>query len=94
MSSRSRTGLVVGTLLAALWMVWPHLDVSPHRNEASVFNKVQQCAIDNLQKDLYFLEPAKPITADEFVSRHDRLAEALAASDMDAFVLEPGYTFQ
>lgn len=76
-------------------MVWPHVfDVSLQRTETSIVDRVQQCAIDNLQKDLYFLEPAKPITADEFVSRRDRLAQALAASGMDAFVLEPGYTFQ
>lgn len=75
-------------------MVWPHLDVSSRVTETSVVDRVQKCAIDNLQKDLYFLEPAKPITAEEFVSRHDRLAQALVASDMDAFVLEPGYTFQ
>ncbi|KAK5679605.1 hypothetical protein LTS10_008426 [Elasticomyces elasticus] len=57
-------------------------------------DKIQKCAIDNLHRDLYFLEPAKPIVAEEFISRHDRLAQALAASDVDAFVFEPGYTFQ
>lgn len=94
-SSRSRIGVVVGTVLAALWLVWPHT-ISPHhmRTELSVVDRVQQCAIDNLHKDLSFLDPAKPITADEFISRHVRLAQALAASDIDAFVLEPGYTFQ
>ncbi|ROV87346.1 hypothetical protein VMCG_10701 [Cytospora schulzeri] len=97
-SSRSRIGIVVATFLAAFWLVWAHLDGrplgSPQWSEMSVVDKVQKCAIDNLHKDLYFLEPAKPITAEEFISRHDRLAQALAASDMDAFVLEPGYTFQ
>lgn len=94
-SSRSRVGIVVATVLAALWLVWPHLEMSPQRHtQLSVVDKVQKCAIDNLHEDLYFLEPAKPITAEEFISRHDRLAQALAASDLDAFVLEPGYTFQ
>ncbi|KAK7965846.1 aminopeptidase ypdF [Apiospora aurea] len=56
--------------------------------------KVQQCAIDNFHSDLSFLEPAVPIQADEFLERRDRLARALVASGADAFVLEPGYTFQ
>ncbi|KAH9901779.1 metallopeptidase family M24 [Xylariomycetidae sp. FL2044] len=57
-------------------------------------NAVQRCAIDNLHSDLSFLDAAEPITADEFLDRRDRLARALVESDVDAFVLEPGYTFQ
>ncbi|KAI1390616.1 Prolidase/Aminopeptidase P-like protein [Hypoxylon trugodes] len=56
--------------------------------------QIQQCAIDNLRSDLSFLDTANPITADEFLERRDRLARALVASEVDAFVLEPGYTFQ
>ncbi|KAI1339420.1 Creatinase/aminopeptidase [Xylariaceae sp. FL0016] len=56
--------------------------------------RVQQCAIDNLHADLSFLDSAVPIEAEEFLERRDRLARALVASDVDAFVLEPGYTFQ
>ncbi|KAI0867614.1 peptidase M24, structural domain-containing protein [Hypoxylon argillaceum] len=37
---------------------------------------------------------AKPIHADEFFERRERLAQALVASDADAFVLEPGFAFQ
>jgi hypothetical protein len=55
---------------------------------------VQQCAIDNLKSDLSFLDNAKPIKAEEFLERRDRLAQALAVNGVDAFVLEPGYTFQ
>ncbi|PTB69156.1 Prolidase/Aminopeptidase P-like protein [Trichoderma citrinoviride] len=55
---------------------------------------VQQCSIDNLKADLSFLDGAKPIEAAEFLLRRDRLAQALAANKVDAFVLEPGYTFQ
>ncbi|KUI54544.1 hypothetical protein VP1G_01959 [Cytospora mali] len=93
-ASRSRMGMVAGTILAALWFTLHHLDVSSHKTGLTVVDKVQKCAIDNLHEDLYFLEPAKPITPEEFISRHDRLAKALAASGIDAFVLEPGYTFQ
>ncbi|CAJ2510394.1 Uu.00g050970.m01.CDS01 [Anthostomella pinea] len=56
--------------------------------------KVQQCAINSFHSSLSFLDPAVPITSDEFLERRDRLAQTLVASDVDAFVLEPGYTFQ
>ncbi|KAK2591163.1 hypothetical protein QQS21_011157 [Conoideocrella luteorostrata] len=56
--------------------------------------RVQQCSIDNLHEDLSFLERARPIEASEFLDRRDKLAEALAGNGVDAFVLEPGYTFQ
>ncbi|TFB07059.1 hypothetical protein CCMA1212_000447 [Trichoderma ghanense] len=55
---------------------------------------VQQCSINNLKSDLSFLDAAQPIQAAEFILRRDRLAQALAANGVDAFVLEPGYTFQ
>ncbi|KAL8281680.1 hypothetical protein RB600_005219 [Gaeumannomyces tritici] len=58
-----------------------------------LLHKVQQCAIRNLHADTSFLD-APPIPAGEFVERRDRLARALAASGADAFVLEPGYSFQ
>lgn len=56
--------------------------------------QVQQCAIDNLHADTSFLDSAAPISASEFLERRDKLARALAADGIDAFVLEPGYTFQ
>ncbi|KAI1089455.1 Prolidase/Aminopeptidase P-like protein [Rostrohypoxylon terebratum] len=58
------------------------------------FAQVQKCAIDNLHADTSFLDGAIPISADEFLERRDRLARALVASGADAFVVEPGYTFQ
>ncbi|KAK1961714.1 metallopeptidase family M24 [Colletotrichum sublineola] len=61
---------------------------------ANVYDKVRECAIRNLHSDLSFLDSAVPITVEEFLARRDRLARALAASKVDAFVLEPGYTFQ
>lgn len=56
--------------------------------------RVQQCSIDKFHEDLSFLVNAKPIEAAEFIERRDRLARALAENGVDAFVLEPGYTFQ
>jgi hypothetical protein len=55
---------------------------------------VQQCTINNLQKDLSFLRGAQPITVDEFIQRQDRLASILHQAHIDAFIIEPGYTFQ
>ncbi|KAI1774337.1 Prolidase/Aminopeptidase P-like protein [Hypoxylon cercidicola] len=64
------------------------------RESGSNIVDVQKCAIENLQSDLSFLDAASPIKADEFLDRRDRLARALVASEVDAFILEPGYTFQ
>jgi Xaa-Pro aminopeptidase len=55
---------------------------------------VQKCTISNLQDKTYFLDHAIPIKAEEFIRRRDRLAVALHESEVDAFALEPGYTFQ
>lgn len=58
------------------------------------WNEVRKCATDNFHADLSFLDSAKPIHVAEFLERRERLAQALVASNADAFVLEPGYTFQ
>ncbi|KAI6081848.1 Prolidase/Aminopeptidase P-like protein [Hypoxylon rubiginosum] len=65
-----------------------------NREYKSDIAEVQKCAIENLQSDLSFLDTASPIENDEFLDRRDRLARALVASEADAFILEPGYTFQ
>lgn len=56
----------------------------------------QHCSIRNIFKDtdLGFLSTAHPLNVSEFVTRRDRLAQALAAEGVDAFAVEPGYTFQ
>lgn len=55
----------------------------------------QQCAIDNLlATGLPFLEKALPLAVDDYEERRQRLAQALLAEDVDAFVVEPGYTFK
>lgn len=55
---------------------------------------VQECAIRNLRGHSSFLDKAVPISVEEYTSRRDRLADALHRSHVDAFVLEPGYSFQ
>ncbi|KAL6875249.1 Prolidase/Aminopeptidase P-like protein [Trichoderma novae-zelandiae] len=68
--------------------------VSPCAHHKPDVAKAQRCSINNLKSDLSFLNGAQPIQAAEFLVRRDRLAQALAANKVDAFVLEPGYTFQ
>ncbi|CCF44026.1 metallopeptidase family M24 [Colletotrichum higginsianum] len=63
-------------------------------SQYNAFDIAKQCTINNLHSNLSFLDPAVPIAADEFLERRDRLARALVESKVDAFVLEPGYTFQ
>ncbi|KAM0724171.1 hypothetical protein Q7P37_000053 [Cladosporium fusiforme] len=54
----------------------------------------EKCSLNNIRATNFtFLDAAKPISRDEFVDRRDRLARALTADDLDAFVVEPGYTF-
>lgn len=54
----------------------------------------QKCSIANLEATNYvFLNTAEPLPVSEFVSRRDRLAEALIQDGLDAFLIEPGYTF-
>jgi Xaa-Pro aminopeptidase len=55
----------------------------------------QSCSINNfLSTGLPFLESASPLPVDEFEQRRHNLAKALAADQVDAFIVEPGYTFQ
>lgn len=55
----------------------------------------QSCSINNfLNTGLPFLKSASPLPPDEFVQRRDNLAKALVKDDVDAFVVEPGYTFK
>lgn len=61
---------------------------------ASTVDQVKQCSIRNLQSDLSYLDGVNAISSDEFLTRRDRLAQVLSKDGVDAFVLEPGYTFQ
>ncbi|CAG8121985.1 unnamed protein product [Penicillium olsonii] len=70
----------------------PLVQVQPLRDPVE---NLQQCAIDNLLgTGLPFLEKASPISLVDFEERRDRLANALVAEGVDAFVVEPGYTFK
>lgn len=82
------TALLLATLTSGLWKRF-----ASHPRLADV-DRARKCSVDNLHANLSFLDSARPIEADEFLERRDRLARALAADGVDAFVLEPGYTFQ
>lgn len=95
--SPRRAATVVGTILSLLLLTYFQLRPILSRSlkaTSSDFDRVQECAIRNLHQDLSFLEPAEPIKSHEFIERRDRLAQALSDSSVDAFILEPGYTFQ
>jgi Xaa-Pro aminopeptidase len=60
----------------------------------SKLEQFRQCSVDKyLATGLEFLESAKPPTLEEYISRRNRLAEALVVNEIDAFVVEPGFTF-
>ncbi|TGO35920.1 hypothetical protein BHYA_0141g00160 [Botrytis hyacinthi] len=61
----------------------------------SRYEKFQRCSVNTfLETGLPWLETASPIVLSEFVQRRDNLAVALHSDGIDAFIVEPGYTFQ
>ncbi|KAI1424712.1 peptidase M24, structural domain-containing protein [Xylaria sp. FL1777] len=83
--------LIVAIGILGIWLLQTRIGAD--RSNLTL-RDIRKCAIDNLHEDLSFLDSAKPIHTDEFFERRERLARALVASNADAFVLEPGYTFQ
>ncbi|KAF2181874.1 peptidase M24, partial [Zopfia rhizophila CBS 207.26] len=54
----------------------------------------QKCSIDTyLATGLEFLKTVERPPLDEYILRRNNLAKALVADGIDAFVVEPGYTF-
>lgn len=91
-----RKTVILATILAAtvLYLFSTRIYYQCSRPREIDVAKVQRCSIHNLEANLSFLDNAKPIRREEFIERQDRLANALANDGVDAFVLEPGYTFQ
>ncbi len=90
-----RTAILTICFLASAWMLYTTtLSKLTGLTALSPQDKALKCTISNLHSDLSFLDSAKPISKDEFVQRRDNLARALAQNGVDAFVVEPGYTFQ
>lgn len=65
--------------------------VSPQKSKKMAF---RECSIDKYRATgLKFLDTAERPPVDEYVLRRNNLAKALAIEGIDAFVVEPGYTF-
>ncbi|EUC29885.1 hypothetical protein COCVIDRAFT_110753 [Bipolaris victoriae FI3] len=65
-----------------------------HIFSASQFATFHKCSINTyLSTGLPFLDSAQPPPLEEYVLRRNNLAKALVAENVDAFVVEPGYTF-
>lgn len=57
-------------------------------------DEFKRCSIDTYRATgLEFLDAAERLPVDEYVLRRNNLAKALAVEEIDAFVVEPGYTF-
>ncbi|KAJ5314837.1 uncharacterized protein N7443_001721 [Penicillium atrosanguineum] len=86
----------VGWILASAGLprVLGHDVVFNDMNSPDRLRDFQNCAIDNLlETGLPFMN-VSPIAVSDFEERRDRLAQALVAEGVDAFVVEPGYTFK
>jgi Xaa-Pro aminopeptidase len=88
--------LLVGSTLSSCW----HTNEKPNSvsktstHSSSVTDDFLSCSIKNFEDTGYpFLDGVHPITTDEFVTRRQRLAQALISDGADAFAVEPGYTF-
>lgn len=69
---------------------YDHL-ASPQSSKKVAF---KNCSIDKYRSTgLKFLDTADRPPVDEYVLRRNNLARALAAEKIDAFIVEPGYTF-
>ncbi|KAH7085245.1 peptidase M24 [Paraphoma chrysanthemicola] len=81
--------------IAALFFFWNHLpNPSISTLVSSKKHKFQKCSIDTyLATGLKFLKTAERPPLEEYILRRNNLAKALVADGVDAFVVEPGYTF-
>jgi len=86
--------LVGSTLPSCLHNKSPNPIAQTGSSSTSVADNFLSCSIKNFEETGYpFLDGVHPITTDEFVSRRQRLAQALISDGADAFAVEPGYTF-
>ncbi|GME47196.1 xaa-pro dipeptidase [Neofusicoccum parvum] len=91
-TTRTRRSYLKLFAALAIAVLYARLLYTRH-SHAHTVSRVQKCAIRNLHANLSFLD-APPIASAEFIARRDNLARALHAEGVDAFALEPGYTFQ
>ncbi|ORY16129.1 peptidase M24 [Clohesyomyces aquaticus] len=74
-----------------MYHVWSHSNPLSALSSKSQF---QKCSIDTYRATgLRFLKTAERPPLEEYILRRNNLAEALVADGIDAFLVEPGYTF-
>ncbi|KAF1995108.1 peptidase M24 [Amniculicola lignicola CBS 123094] len=79
--------------LGLLFLTWNGI-IDPSSVALSSKGRFQKCSIDRyLSTGLPFLDTAHPPPLQEFILRRNNLAQALVDDGIDAFVVEPGYTF-
>jgi Xaa-Pro aminopeptidase len=95
--SRLRRCLIAAFICSSTLFLWNYnwsVNSISRESTLSVAN-FQECSIKKFQATGFpFLDSASPLPVQEFVERRDRLAKALVADGVDAFIVEPGYTFQ
>ena len=86
--------LVGSSLPSCLHTEKPNAGLKTSPPSSSASDDFLSCSIKNFEDTGYpFLDGVHPITKDEFVTRRQRLAQALISDGADAFAVEPGYTF-
>lgn len=97
-SSRSQKRLSFSLVIGLLLLFLLPLHINPTTIQTTLSDspiaKAQKCSIENFHENLSFLTEVYPISTSEFISRRNNLGKALHAEGLDAFILEPGYTFQ
>ncbi|CAI6299986.1 unnamed protein product [Periconia digitata] len=93
--SRRAAHWLLIAILGSLLVTWNYL--GPDNSLTSFSSKkheFQKCSIDTFRATgLEFLKTAERPPLEEYVLRRNNLAKALVADGIDAFVVEPGYTF-
>ncbi|KAJ4402799.1 hypothetical protein N0V91_007020 [Didymella pomorum] len=77
-------------------LAWNHVAYNDHvaLSQRSKKNAFKKCSVDKYRATgLKFFDNAERPPVEEYVLRRNNLAKALAIEKIDAFVVEPGYTF-
>ncbi|PMD34204.1 Creatinase/aminopeptidase [Hyaloscypha variabilis F] len=99
---RVTTALFIGISFIPLSILYlerqqsrPQFPSSNHHSAPNQLATFEACSINSfLSTGLPFLDSASPLPVSEFVTRRNNLAKALVSDGIDAFIVEPGYTFQ
>ncbi|KAF2114959.1 peptidase M24, structural domain-containing protein [Lophiotrema nucula] len=85
--------VLIGFVAGFLLLTWNHLS----ETQSVILSKkgrFEKCSSDTFKATGFpFLETAERPPLEEYILRRNNLAKALIADHVDAFVVEPGYTF-